>query len=157
MALQRMRWSNTGATLIGPRDGATLRSIADPAPPRRRDVHIHIHAAKVADQAAPGGGLRPFIVIRMSSPKEAGFRDRGIKLRGRDAEGHAWGATIYGPHGRGYSAEDSGTIFAPSTGDANAGEPGEADPARGSDHTTDRTPVSLCGLAALLSEHYRRK
>ena len=57
MALQRMRWSNTGATLIGPRDGATLRSIADPAPPRRRDVHIHLHAAKVADQAAPVGGL----------------------------------------------------------------------------------------------------
>jgi hypothetical protein len=39
MALQRMRWSNTDATLIGPRDGATLRSIADPAPSRRCDVH----------------------------------------------------------------------------------------------------------------------
>ena len=55
MALQRMRWSNTGTTLIGPSDGATLRSIVDPAPPRRRDVHIH--TAKVADQAAPAGGL----------------------------------------------------------------------------------------------------
>ena len=43
-------------------------------------------------------------------PEEAGFRDRGIKLRGRDAEGHAWGATIYGPHGRGYSAEDPDAI-----------------------------------------------
>ena len=38
-----------------PRDGATLRSIADPVPPRRCDVHIHIHAAKVADQAPASG------------------------------------------------------------------------------------------------------
>ena len=56
MALQRMRWSNIGTTLIGPRDGATLRSIADPAPPRRCDVHIHIQAAKVTDQAASASG-----------------------------------------------------------------------------------------------------
>ena len=60
MALQRMRWSNTGTTLIGPRDGATLRSIADTAPPRRCDVHIH--AAKVTDQAASAG--RPPAVRR---------------------------------------------------------------------------------------------
>ena len=43
-------------TLIGPLDSATLRSIADPAPPRGCDVHIHIHAAKVADQTAPASG-----------------------------------------------------------------------------------------------------
>jgi hypothetical protein len=66
-------------------------------------------------------------------------------------------ATIYGPHGLGYSAEDLDAIFASSTGDANAGESGEADPGRGSDRTTDRTPASLRGLAALLAEHYRRK
>ena len=90
MALQRMRWSNTGATLIGSRDGATLRSIADPAPPRRRDVHIHIHAAKVADQAAPAGGLPAVRRDQNVEPEEAGFRDRGIKLRGRDTVGHAW-------------------------------------------------------------------
>ena len=145
MALQRMRWSNTGATLIGPRAGATLLSIADPAPPRRCDVHIHIHAAKVADQAPANG---PLAVRRDQNvePEEAGFRDRGIKLRGRDAEGHAWGATIRGSHGRGYSAEDPDAIFASSTGGANAGEPVEADPGRGSDHTTDRTPASLRGL-----------
>jgi hypothetical protein len=88
MALQRLRWSNTGATLIGPRDGATLRSIADPAPPRRRDVHIH--AAKVADQAASAGGLPAVRRDQNVEPEEAGFRDRGIKLRGRDTVGHAW-------------------------------------------------------------------
>jgi hypothetical protein len=72
VALQRMRWSNTGATLIGPRDGATLRSIADPAPPRRCDVHIHIHAAKVADDAPARG---PPAVRRDQNvePEEAGF------------------------------------------------------------------------------------
>jgi hypothetical protein len=121
MALQRVGWSNTGATLIRPRDGATLRSIADPAPPRRRDVHIHINAPKMTDQAAPAGGL-PAVSLR--SERRA-RRDRlsrsGIKLRGRDAKRHAWGATIYRPHGRGYSAEHPDAIFASSTGDANAG------------------------------------
>ena len=90
MALRRMRWSNTGAALIGPRDGATLRSIADPAPPRRRDVHIHIHAAKVADQAGSACGLPAVRRDQNVEPEEAGFRDRGIKLRGRDTVGHAW-------------------------------------------------------------------
>jgi hypothetical protein len=56
MALHRMRWSNTGASLIGgsTRDGAELRSIDEP---QREHVHVYLHAAKVADQAAPAGGL----------------------------------------------------------------------------------------------------
>ena len=154
-----MRWANTCATLIGPRDGATLRSIADPAPPRRYDVHIQIHAAKVADQAPASG---PAAVRRdQIEPREAGFAIAASNCAVVTPTGMLWGVTIYGPHGRGYSAEDPDAIFASSTGDANAGEPGEADPGRGSDRTTDRTtdrtPASLRGLAALLSEHYRRK
>jgi hypothetical protein len=60
----------------------------------------------VTDQAAPAGDLPAVRRDQNVEPEEAGFRDRSIKLRGRDAEGHAWGATIYGSHGRGYSAED---------------------------------------------------
>ena len=118
-----MRWANTCATLIGPRDGATLRSIADPAPPRRYDVHIQIHAAKVADQAPASG---PAAVRRdQIEPREAGFAIAASNCAVVTPTGMLWGVTIYGPHGRGYSAEDPDAIFASSTGDANAGEPSE--------------------------------
>jgi hypothetical protein len=53
----RYRWTNDGCSPIGPRDGATVRQIDEPRPPRREHVHVHLRAAKVADQAAPTGGL----------------------------------------------------------------------------------------------------
>jgi hypothetical protein len=97
MALQRMRWTNTGADLIRSqaRDGANLRSIAEPPAPRRRDVHIHIHGARTVDQSAPlrspappgdqpTGGLPAVPRDQNTEPEEAGFKNRGIKLRGRD-------------------------------------------------------------------------
>ena len=82
--MQRMRWSNTGAELIRTqaRDGAHLRSIDEPAPPRRRDIHIYLPGAKVADQAAqPTGGLPPASMDQNVEPPAAGFRDRGMRLR----------------------------------------------------------------------------
>ena len=59
MATTRMRWTHDGASLIGtaPRDGAMLRGLGEPRPPRREHVHVYLHAAKVADHAAPAGGL----------------------------------------------------------------------------------------------------
>jgi hypothetical protein len=56
---ERYRWSNTGAELIRTqaRDGAMLRGLDEPRPPRREHVHVYLHAAKVADQAAPAGGV----------------------------------------------------------------------------------------------------
>jgi len=88
MALQRMRWSNTGAELIRTqaRDGANLRSIDEPRSPRLGPVHIHLYGVKTADQA-PTGGLPPARKEQNVEPEEAGFRDRGIQLSGRDQAG----------------------------------------------------------------------
>ena len=47
----RMRWTNTGATLIHskPRDGAMVGSIDEPRPPRRAEhFHVYLHNAPVA-------------------------------------------------------------------------------------------------------------
>jgi hypothetical protein len=54
----RMRWSNTGASPIGPRDGAMLRSpVTDAAPVRSpKPTHVHVHMpgpAPVRDQVPP--------------------------------------------------------------------------------------------------------
>jgi hypothetical protein len=171
--MQRMRWSNTGAELIRTqaRDGAHLRSIDEPAPPRRRDIHIYLPAAKVADQAAQRtGGLPPANMDQNVEPPEAGFRDRGIRLRGRDQAGRNWGATIYGPPaagGNGYENEEPDKIFE-TTGDSNAGGIGENMPGKAfearmaaaiapSDRAHDRSPEGLRGLQRLMTAHYRRR
>src|ERR1700730_15270497 len=143
-----MRWANTCATLIGPRDGATLRSIADPAPPRRYDVHIQIHAAKVADQSPASG---PAAVRRdQIEPREPGSAIAASNCAVVTPTGMLWGVTIYGPHGRGYSAEDPDAIFASSTGDANAGEPNRVNPVRAKEATT---PPIVHRLVARPSPH----
>jgi hypothetical protein len=80
----RYRWINDGCSPIGPRDGATVRQIDEPRPPRREQVHVHLRAAKVADQAGPAGGLPAARRDQNVEPEEAGFRDRGIAFRDRD-------------------------------------------------------------------------
>jgi hypothetical protein len=64
----RMRWSNSGATLIGPRDGALIRSpVADAAPPakmragrpRAKRVDVHIHVPTSRRQAGDATPNRP--------------------------------------------------------------------------------------------------
>jgi hypothetical protein len=175
MALTRMRWTNTGAELIRSqaRDGAELRQIDEPRPPRRRDIHIYLPAAKTADQAAPAGGLPAARKDQNVEPEEAGFRDRGgIKLTGRDQQGRNWSATIYSPHGSGWAAEEHDPdALTSSTGDANACNGGCGEHPAGQEFTermakiispstrtaADRGPASLRGLQKLLDEHYRRK
>jgi hypothetical protein len=51
----RMRWTNTGASLIHskPRDGAMVGSIDEPRPPRRAEhFHVYLHNAPVAKPCA---------------------------------------------------------------------------------------------------------
>jgi hypothetical protein len=167
--LRPMKWSATGASLIAskPRDGATVRGLEDPPVTHRRGaVHIHVHGYRTADQATP---LRSAAARRdqTTEPQEAGFKDRGVVLRGRDQEGRNWAARIYGPGGAGYSEEDPDKIFT-STGDANAGGPGELEAGKAfeermaraispSGKAADRGPASLRGYARLLEEHYRRR
>jgi hypothetical protein len=42
---------------------------------------------------------------------DAGLRDRGVVLRGRDQEGRKWSARVYGPGSAGYSEENPDEIF----------------------------------------------
>ena len=90
MALTKMRWSNTGANLIGAsaRDGANLRSITDPPASRREHFHVYLHAAKTADQATPTGGLpaawaegRRVLCLDFSSLQTSRDRPAGILIR----------------------------------------------------------------------------
>jgi hypothetical protein len=91
----RMRWTSTGADLIGskPRDGAMLRGFDDPRP-GRRETHTHIY---LHDQAAPRraavrdgepmttGGLSEVRRDQTTEPPDAGFRGRpSVDLRGCD-------------------------------------------------------------------------
>ena len=62
MALPRMRWSNTGASLIGAsvREGAELRSIDELEP----ELHIHLHEAPPLYSTPPepsSGYLKPLV------------------------------------------------------------------------------------------------
>jgi hypothetical protein len=69
--MQRMRWSNTGAELIRTqaRDGAHLRSIDEPAPPRRRDIHIYLPGG---EGGRPGGAAdRWFAASQYGSERRA--------------------------------------------------------------------------------------
>jgi hypothetical protein len=101
-------------------------------------VHIHVHGVRTADQATPlrspatrgdppTGGLPSVRRDQTTEPEDAGFRGPNVDLRGRDQEGRNWGVRIYGPAGAGYAEEEPDQIIR-STGDANAGAPGEADP-----------------------------
>jgi hypothetical protein len=58
--MARYKWTHDGADLIRsePREGAMLLAIGEPRSPRREHVHVHVHAAKVTDQAVPTAGLR---------------------------------------------------------------------------------------------------
>ncbi len=174
MAL-RLKWSNTGASLIGPRDGAMVRQIDKPRSPRRGPVHIHLHGVRTADQSTPQrspapqstGGLPAARRDQTTEPEEGGFRGSSVDLRGRDQEGRNWGVRIYGPAGAGYSEEDPDKIFT-STGDANRGGQGENDPGgtfeqrmaqaiSPSGKAADRGPASLRGRQRLIDQHYRRR
>jgi hypothetical protein len=158
------RWRMTGPIgTIGTTDGAMVR------PPRRQDVHIYLPRAKVADQvtrADPAGGLPEARMDQNVEPEEAGFRDRGIRLTGRDQEGKNWSATIYSPHGNGYEQEEPDKI----TADANACNGGCGEHPAGqeftermakaiapSDRAHDRNPEGLRGLAELMRVHYARR
>jgi hypothetical protein len=164
---QRYKWTNTGATLIRAtaRDGATLHQLDQPRPTRARHIHVHLPATRTADQAPPAGGLPAARRDQNVEPEEAGFRDRGIRLTGRDQEGKNWEATIYGPGGAGYEMHDPDAL---TTSDANAGGPGETDPGKvfeqcmakilAPSHDADqRNPASLRGLQRLMDQHYRRR
>jgi hypothetical protein len=111
MALQRMKWSATGADLIRTqaRDGAMVRGLDDPPVVHRRGaVHVHVHGYRTADQATPARSpaTPPGDQPSGGLPAEADFRDRGVVPRGRDQEGRNWSARIYGLGGAGYSEED---------------------------------------------------
>jgi hypothetical protein len=82
---QRMKWTHDGASLIQaqPRPGAWTKAIDEPQSSRREHVHLHLRAAKVADQAAPAGGLPSARRDQNTEPEEAGFLDRSAAAIGR--------------------------------------------------------------------------
>lgn len=165
MALQRMKWSNTGANLIGPRDGALLRSPVVDGPYRTQDAAPPRRSARPRDQQDPEPGT---LLCRIGQSGETG------DWAAVDGEGRPLTVTKAGDgtleirHGPG-DQEDPDTIQLQAPfGDANAGAPGENIPGQAfeqrlsaaiapSDRTSDRNPAGLRGLQRLMDSHYRRR
>jgi hypothetical protein len=149
----KMKWSNTGASLIGPRDGALLRSpVSDSSAPvrSRRATHVHVHmpvpparshdaAPLRRDQATPGRaavrrgdqeGPEPGqLVCRLAQDGRDGSW-RAVDCDGRPLEvttaGDGW---LEIRHANGEEDPDQIQLQSP-FGDANAGGVGENMPGK---------------------------
>jgi hypothetical protein len=184
MALQRMRWSNTGATRIGPRDDALLRSpVSDAAPPPRPARHVHIHLpappARTHDAAPPRRGDQDPPRRPGDQEAEAGELICRVAQDGKtgdwfaeDCDGNPLAVT---------STANGLEIRHAGTADAHAGAPGELEltdplaaadrrraadarrlaarlaPGHGVNAPDQHTPSALRDLQGLLDRHYARR
>lgn len=164
---QRMRWSNTGANLIGsePRGGSMLRSpVADAARPAAAPRPA-APATRPQDQdPVESGGL----ICRFASNGETG------DFEATDPEGNPLAIThgedgwLEIRHHPGSADEAEPFNVKDPVGDANIGAPGENRPgaayAKGlaktlapTETTGDTTPQGIRQLSALMAAHYRRR
>jgi hypothetical protein len=150
-----MKWSNTGASLIGGqvRDGATVRQIDEPRPRRAEHFHVHVHDAPAAAKpsARSHDAVAPRPVVRRGDQQEPAPGSLICKIarngetgdwRGVDGDGNE---LQVGDDGTGWLAVRHAGGEDPDTS-AMKSAPGR-----------DAGPAGLRGYARMLAEHYKRR